>query len=131
MEAQDPTKVRLIEAAGEEFAGKGFDSARIRTICERAGANVAAVNYHFGDKEQLYVETVLDAHRCGLDDPGRGRGHAAGTGRAASLFHPPLLEPSPGDQPSRRLAAPADAAGDAPSHLGFGCLDPRGDSTQV
>ena len=65
MEAQDPTKVRLIEAAGEEFAGKGFDAARIRTICDRAGANVAAVNYHFGDKEQLYVETVLDAHRCG------------------------------------------------------------------
>ena len=30
---------------------------------------MAAVNYHFGDKEQLYVETVLDAHRCGLDAP--------------------------------------------------------------
>ena len=69
MEAQDPTKVRLIEAAGEEFAGKGFDCARIRAICERAGANVAAVNYHFSDKEQLYIATVLDAHRCGLDAP--------------------------------------------------------------
>jgi TetR/AcrR family transcriptional regulator, regulator of cefoperazone and chloramphenicol sensitivity len=69
MEAQDTTKVRLIEAAGEEFAGKGFDCARVRTICERAGANVAAINYHFGDKEQLYVETVLDAHRCGLEAP--------------------------------------------------------------
>ena len=67
MEEQDPTKVRLIEAAGEEFAGKGFDATRIRTICDRAGANIAAVNYHFGDKEQLYVETVLDAHRCGMD----------------------------------------------------------------
>jgi AcrR family transcriptional regulator len=67
MESRDPTKDRLIEAAGEEFAGKGFDAARVRTICERAGANVAAVNYHFGDKEQLYVETVLDAHRCGID----------------------------------------------------------------
>ena len=30
---------------------------------------MAAVNYHFRDKEQLYVETVLDAHRCGLDTP--------------------------------------------------------------
>jgi AcrR family transcriptional regulator len=69
MEGLDPTKVRLIEAAGEEFASKGYDSARIRTICERAGANVAAVNYHFGDKEQLYVETVLHAHRCGYDNP--------------------------------------------------------------
>ncbi len=69
MEALDPTKVRLIEAAGEEFACKGYDSARIRTICERAGANVAAVNYHFGDKEQLYIETVLHAHRCGFETP--------------------------------------------------------------
>jgi AcrR family transcriptional regulator len=67
MEEQDPTKVRLIEAAGEEFADKGFDATRIRSICDRAGANVAAVNYHFGDKEQLYVETVLDAHRCSME----------------------------------------------------------------
>ena len=65
MEVQDPTKVRLLEAAGEEFACKGFDAARIRTICERAGANVAAVNYHFGDKEQLYLQALLEAHRCG------------------------------------------------------------------
>jgi TetR/AcrR family transcriptional regulator, regulator of cefoperazone and chloramphenicol sensitivity len=67
MDNQDCTKLRLLEAAGEEFAGKGFDAARVRTICERAGANVAAVNYHFGDKSQLYVEAVLHAHRCGVD----------------------------------------------------------------
>jgi len=66
METQDPTKVRLLEAAGEEFACKGYDLARIRTICDRADANIAAVNYHFGDKEQLYVQAVLDAHRCGV-----------------------------------------------------------------
>jgi AcrR family transcriptional regulator len=65
MEIQDPTKVRLLEAAGEEFACKGYDAARVRTICERAGANVAAINYYFGDKEQLYVQAILDAHRCG------------------------------------------------------------------
>ncbi len=57
--------MRLLEAAGEEFAVNGFDSARVRKICERAGANLSAVNYHFGDKEQLYVEAVLHAHRCG------------------------------------------------------------------
>jgi AcrR family transcriptional regulator len=65
METQDPIKVRLLEAAGEEFAAKGYDAARVRAICERAEANLAAVNYHFGDKEQLYVQAVLDAHRCG------------------------------------------------------------------
>jgi AcrR family transcriptional regulator len=70
METQDPTKVRLLEAAGEEFARKGFDSARIRAICDRAEANIAAVNYHFGDKEQLYIEALLEAHHCG--GPGDG-----------------------------------------------------------
>ena len=86
MEVQDPTKVRLIEAAGEEFAEKGFECARVRTICERAGANVAAVNYHFGDKEQLYVEAVLDAHRCGFDRRTTERPMPAAAGRAASGF---------------------------------------------
>jgi AcrR family transcriptional regulator len=63
--SHDPTKSRLLEAAGEEFADKGYDGATVRAICERAGANQAAVNYHFGDKEQLYEQTVLHAHRCG------------------------------------------------------------------
>jgi AcrR family transcriptional regulator len=63
--SHDPTKVRLLEAAGEEFASKGFDGATVRDICERAGANQAAVNYHFGNKEHLYEQAVLHAHRCG------------------------------------------------------------------
>lgn len=63
----DPTKTRLLEAAGEEFAEKGYDAARVRSICRRAGVNLAAVNYHFGDKERLYTEAVLEAHRCGSE----------------------------------------------------------------
>jgi AcrR family transcriptional regulator len=88
MEIQDPTKVRLLEAAGEEFALKGFDAARIRTICERAGANIAAVNYHFGDKEQLYVQAVLEAHRfgCGGDDPNPA-GTADAPGQLRGFIH--------------------------------------------
>ncbi len=72
----DPTKSRLLESAGEEFAEKGFELARVRAICDRAGANLAAINYHFGDKEHLYVEVLREAHRCGMDpaalsiDPG-------------------------------------------------------------
>jgi AcrR family transcriptional regulator len=60
----DPTKARLIEAAGEEFATKGFERATIRAICERAGANIAAVNYHYGGKEGLYEAALLAAHEC-------------------------------------------------------------------
>jgi TetR/AcrR family transcriptional regulator, regulator of cefoperazone and chloramphenicol sensitivity len=62
----DQTKARLLEAAGEEFAEHGFAAARVRSICRKAGAaaNPAAVNYHFGGKEQLYIAAVLEAHRC-------------------------------------------------------------------
>src|SRR3954468_7815087 len=67
MAVQDLTKARLLDAAGEEFANKGFELARVRAICERAGANLAAVNYHFGDKEALYIQPLREAHRCGLE----------------------------------------------------------------
>ncbi|MGD9637123.1 MAG: DUF1956 domain-containing protein, partial [Pirellulales bacterium] len=49
------------------FAARGFESTTVRDICQAAGANVAAVNYYFGDKERLYVEAVVRAHRWRLD----------------------------------------------------------------
>lgn len=56
--ASATTRVRLLEAAGEAFADEGFAGATVRSICARADANVAAVHYHFGDKESLYREVV-------------------------------------------------------------------------
>lgn len=48
------TRDRLLKAACDIFAEKGFREATVAEICEAAEANIAAVNYHFGDKETLY-----------------------------------------------------------------------------
>jgi len=55
------TKERLLQAAGEIFAEKGYHDATVAEICEAAEANIAAVNYHFGDKEKLYDEVWRNA----------------------------------------------------------------------
>ena len=58
------TRDKLIEAAGQVFAERGYQAATIREICRRAGANVAAVNYTFGDKMGLYTEVLRDSVRA-------------------------------------------------------------------
>lgn len=65
--ATDDTRQRILLAAGEVFAEQGFRDATIREICRKAGVNGASVNYYFGDKERLYVETVRRAHPGGPD----------------------------------------------------------------
>jgi AcrR family transcriptional regulator len=59
-------KERLLEAAQEVFADYGYEGASVRRICQRAGVNIAGVNYYFGDKENLYVEAVKRAHSCSM-----------------------------------------------------------------
>ena len=54
MSKECPTKERVLKAACEVFAEKGFRDATVAEICEVADANIASVNYHFGDKEKLY-----------------------------------------------------------------------------
>jgi TetR/AcrR family transcriptional regulator, regulator of cefoperazone and chloramphenicol sensitivity len=55
------TRRRLIEAGERLFASRGFTHVTVRDICAAADANVAAVNYHFGDKLGLYTEIVQTA----------------------------------------------------------------------
>jgi TetR/AcrR family transcriptional regulator, regulator of cefoperazone and chloramphenicol sensitivity len=51
---ENDTRSNLLEAAKQLFADRGFRKVTVREICQAAGANVAAVNYHFQDKEGLY-----------------------------------------------------------------------------
>ncbi|HEY3939188.1 MAG TPA: CerR family C-terminal domain-containing protein [Bryobacteraceae bacterium] len=62
--AQDQTRGKLVLAAAAVFSEKGYERATIREICRRASVNLALVNYHFGDKLELYLEVIryaLDA----------------------------------------------------------------------
>lgn len=55
------TRTRLLGAAQRLFAERGFKNVTVRDICREASANVAAVNYHFGDKVGLYHEVLQGA----------------------------------------------------------------------
>ncbi|WP_462327974.1 TetR/AcrR family transcriptional regulator [Desulfobaculum sp.] len=58
VETDGGTKARILAAASDVFTQKGFRKATIRDICSRAGANPAAVNYHFRDKRSLYTQVL-------------------------------------------------------------------------
>lgn len=55
------THDRLLDAAARLFAARGFKEVTVREICRAARANVAAVNYHYGDKLGLYHEVLAKA----------------------------------------------------------------------
>lgn len=78
------TCARLLAAAIEVFTEVGYRNATLRAICQRAGANNAAVNYHFRDKERLYLAVIE---------------HAIQTMRE----HRPRVEGEPSGSPEERL----------------------------
>jgi AcrR family transcriptional regulator len=73
----DDTRTRVLNAAGPIFAEKGFRATTVREICQAADVNLASVNYHFGDKERLYIAAVKQARELRMAQvpiPERPRG---------------------------------------------------------
>ena len=71
MHRDTETRERLLKAAERLFADRGFKRVTVRDICRVARANVAAVNYHFGDKLGLYrevLQTAIDGMRKTNDE---------------------------------------------------------------
>jgi AcrR family transcriptional regulator len=58
---KETTEQRLIRISGELFAEHRYEEVTIRDIAEAAGVNIAAVNYHFGGKEELFAATIRHA----------------------------------------------------------------------
>ena len=60
-EPEASTRERILAAALDVFAERGFDGARVRDIADRAGANLGLLTYYFSDKEQLWQAAVGSA----------------------------------------------------------------------
>jgi len=71
-EPQTPdTRERLLQAAVIAFGRRDYDGVSIREVVEAAGANIAAISYHFGGKQELYLATVAylaDRLHAGMAD---------------------------------------------------------------
>jgi AcrR family transcriptional regulator len=92
------TRDRLLQAATELFADRGFDRATVRDIGERAGVDPALIARYFGGKTELYIETLRargDANPADLLQPERlsqlldraGRQHPGPILQAAVQVH--------------------------------------------
>jgi AcrR family transcriptional regulator len=53
------TRQKLLDAAERMFAGQGYGAVSLRQIIADAGANLAAIHYHFGSKQELLDEVVI------------------------------------------------------------------------
>ncbi len=84
--SQFSTKDRILGAAEELFAQFGFTGTSLRQVTSRADVNIAAVNYHFGSKENL----VNEVFRRRMDEMSAQRLAAL---KAAVEHHPGELEP--------------------------------------
>ena len=101
------TRERLLDASEKLFAEKGFRAASVRDITRESSCNIAAVNYHFGGKSNLYREVFLrrlrsmrklrlDAIEAALSRAGKDATLDLLVEAFATAFVAPLVEDSSG-----------------------------------
>lgn len=116
------TRERLLDIAAECFAEHGYAGTRVRDIARRAGANLAAINYHFGGKQALYLDVLRSRaqariERYPLPEPVPLQGEAAAAetqleAAIAALIGRVLASDATGQLPRllmRELATPTEA----------------------
>ncbi len=107
MNSDPRTRARLKKAAEDLFGERGFKKVTVREICRAAKANVAAVNYHFGDKLGLYrevLQSAIDRMRATSEaarEEGRGHPPEEQLRRYLRIFLARVL--SPGGEGVHRL----------------------------
>ncbi len=57
------TRENILQAAGRLIARKGYAATTSKEICQAAGANIAAINYHFGSREGMYLALLRQVHQ--------------------------------------------------------------------
>lgn len=119
MKPSDHTRLDLIEAATRVFAQAGYHKASTREICRRAGANVAAIHYHFGDKAELYREVFRTPLRKMIERSSSMLTHSTNAREALTAFYRSMLEPTAGESRdhlmrlhAREQFEPSDVLGD-------------------
>ncbi|MFO7936201.1 MAG: TetR/AcrR family transcriptional regulator [Kiritimatiellia bacterium] len=64
------TKERILLAAAELFAQHGYHATTHQMMSDKAGVNIAAINYHFGSKEKLYLKVWDYLYDIAMEDYG-------------------------------------------------------------
>jgi AcrR family transcriptional regulator len=59
----EATRLRILEAAGALFALHGYAGTTGKAVAERAGVDLASINYHYGSRGGLYQAVLVEAHR--------------------------------------------------------------------
>ncbi len=63
----EATRARILKAAGQLIAANGFADTTSKMVAAKAGADMASINYHFGNRNGLYQAVLIESHRRIID----------------------------------------------------------------